>query len=273
MLKIGEFSKVCQVSVKALRHWDSVGLLKPAITDADTSYRSYDISQVAEVHRVLAFRAMGLSLSQIADLLRDHPGAEDIRAMLRLKQVELAAEIEQSQRMLALVETRLADLDMPDRAPYEVALKSAPQTAVLAIRETLPSMDALVTLLAETDRYARGVPSTLMAVFHDSGFEVADLDVEVGFAADTSLRSIPLNEGRALSPVTLPAVETLATTVHHGPWVGLPRAYAALGRWIDQNGYVIAGSGREVFHAIGWDTPNTTVTELQFPVMRAGQSS
>lgn len=41
MLKIGDFSKICQVSIKSLRHWDGIGLLKPALIDSHSSYRYY----------------------------------------------------------------------------------------------------------------------------------------------------------------------------------------------------------------------------------------
>ena len=41
MLKIGEFSKLSRVSVRMLRHYDEMGLLKPAETDHFTDYRYY----------------------------------------------------------------------------------------------------------------------------------------------------------------------------------------------------------------------------------------
>jgi hypothetical protein len=41
MFKIGAFSKICQVLVKALRHWDELGLLKPARTDSLTGFANW----------------------------------------------------------------------------------------------------------------------------------------------------------------------------------------------------------------------------------------
>jgi len=46
MLKIGEFSKIAQVSIKTLRYYDRMGLLKPAHIDRYSSYRYYTLSQL-----------------------------------------------------------------------------------------------------------------------------------------------------------------------------------------------------------------------------------
>src|SRR5260370_18750347 len=69
MLKIGDFSKVSLVSVKALRYYDELGLLKPARVDALTGYRYYSASQLPRLNRILVLKDLGLSLQQIAHLL------------------------------------------------------------------------------------------------------------------------------------------------------------------------------------------------------------
>lgn len=72
MLKIGDFSRICQVSIKALRHWDSIGLLIPAHIDAQSGYRYYTIEQLTQVNRIMALKTMGLGLPQILELTRDN---------------------------------------------------------------------------------------------------------------------------------------------------------------------------------------------------------
>ena len=54
MFKIGEFSKFSQVTVKTLRYYDQIGLLKPAEIDRFTGYRYYSASQLPRLHRILA---------------------------------------------------------------------------------------------------------------------------------------------------------------------------------------------------------------------------
>jgi len=62
MFKIGEFSKLSQVTVKTLRYYDEIGLLKPAEVDRFTSYRYYSVDQLPRLNRILALKDLGLSL-------------------------------------------------------------------------------------------------------------------------------------------------------------------------------------------------------------------
>ncbi|MEL6382003.1 MAG: MerR family transcriptional regulator [Cyanobacteria bacterium J06626_18] len=71
LYKISAFSRLGQVSIKALRLYDQRDLLKPAQVDADSGYRYYRIEQLSRLHRILALKAMGLSLEQIGQLLND----------------------------------------------------------------------------------------------------------------------------------------------------------------------------------------------------------
>ena len=56
MFKIGEFSRFSQVTVKTLRYYDEIGLLKPARVDPFTGYRYYSASQFPRLHRILALK-------------------------------------------------------------------------------------------------------------------------------------------------------------------------------------------------------------------------
>ena len=69
MLKIGEFSKLSRVSVRMLRYYDAIGLLKPAETDRFTDYRYYSEAQLPVVCRITALRDMGFSLGEVRAIL------------------------------------------------------------------------------------------------------------------------------------------------------------------------------------------------------------
>ena len=56
MLKIGDFSKLSRVSIRMLRHYDDIGLLKPAETDAFTGYRYYREDQLLVIGRITALK-------------------------------------------------------------------------------------------------------------------------------------------------------------------------------------------------------------------------
>jgi DNA-binding transcriptional MerR regulator len=117
MLKIGEFSRLCQVTVKTLHHYDELGLIKPAHIDPVTSYRFYTVGQLPRIHRIMALKEMGLSLEQIGLMLENELSTDEMRGMLRFKQSEIQQEVREAQRQLAMVEFRLrmieAEINFP----------------------------------------------------------------------------------------------------------------------------------------------------------------
>ncbi len=60
MFKIGDFSKLGQVSVRMLRHYDQLGLLKPDHIDTFTGYRYYAVEQLVRLNRILFFKDFGI---------------------------------------------------------------------------------------------------------------------------------------------------------------------------------------------------------------------
>jgi DNA-binding transcriptional MerR regulator len=109
MFKIGEFSRLGQVSTRMLRHYDQLGLLKPSQTDKFTGYRYYTIDQLARLNRIIALKELGIPLEQIAQLLgrAGALSAEKLRGMLIMRQAEIARELTAKQAQLAAVEARL----------------------------------------------------------------------------------------------------------------------------------------------------------------------
>ncbi|MDD4297530.1 MAG: MerR family DNA-binding transcriptional regulator, partial [Ruminiclostridium sp.] len=59
MFKIGDFAKLNKVTVKALRYYDSLGLLQPENVDTFTGYRYYSASQMPRLNRILALKDIG----------------------------------------------------------------------------------------------------------------------------------------------------------------------------------------------------------------------
>ena len=88
--KIGEFSKLCQVTVKTLRHYETIGLLSSVEVDEWTGYRYYDIAQLRRMNRIIYLKRLGFSLEEITELFEDgkeYPDTELIQEKIeRCKQ-------------------------------------------------------------------------------------------------------------------------------------------------------------------------------------------
>lgn len=65
MLKIGEIAGLCGISIKALRHYNKIGLFKPEYVDKLTKYRYYSEEQVKKLNLIMDLRDIGFSLKEI----------------------------------------------------------------------------------------------------------------------------------------------------------------------------------------------------------------
>src|SRR5512138_3101742 len=121
MIKIGDFARLGQVSIVTLRHYDEIGLLKPAQVDRFTGYRYYSLDQLPRLNRILALKDLGFSLEETARLLDDALSPAQMRALLRTKQVQLQQRVAEEQARLVRVEARLRQIEQEEIMPtYEV---------------------------------------------------------------------------------------------------------------------------------------------------------
>jgi DNA-binding transcriptional MerR regulator/effector-binding domain-containing protein len=286
VLKIGDFSQLGRVSVRMLRHYDSLGLLKPAHVDYLSGYRFYSVEQLPRLNRILALKDLGLSLEQISTLLkREELPASELRGMLALRQSELERELRDGRERLGRIEARLRQIEREgEPSPYEVVLK---ETAA----RTLVSARAVVPALPDMPRYrcslyeglygwlaARGAgePGPELAIYHVAEFRETEIDTEVAVTVEPGSQGgaePPKLPGARTAVRELPAAKEVASVVHHGSLWGVPDAIGALFAWIGENGYSPAGPYREIH--VFWRendlavTPgglDSIVTELQLPV-------
>jgi DNA-binding transcriptional MerR regulator len=132
LLPIGRFAKATRLSVKALRHYDELGLLRPAFVDPSSGYRYYRPAQANQAEAIRILRSVEMPLEEIAALLAE-AGGEPVAKRLRLHQERLEARLDEHRRMLAFLQ-RL--LDKEDVMPYEVTVKQLPAQPVAATRTT-----------------------------------------------------------------------------------------------------------------------------------------
>ena len=281
MIRIGDFSKLSRVPVKTLRYYDEVGLLKPVEVDAFTGYRLYEYSQLSTLNRILALKELGFSLEEIGHLLDDDLSAEQMRGMLKLREAEARQRMQQEAERLERIEVRLRQIEQEKcMSKYEVVIKSAEQIKVASVRDVVPTPPDQGPMWEELGGYLalnHVRPSgACFTLYYDDEFKERDWDLEVCEQIDVDLSDSTLapdaSAGERIKVRTLPAVDSLACTIHHGPFVTIGEAYNALGQWITDNGYRITGPCREVYlrpQENGSQDDPETVTEIQFPVEKA----
>lgn len=277
MLKIGDFSQLGQVSVRTLRHYDEMGLLKPTHIDRFTDYRYYSVEQLSRLNRILALKDLGLSLEQIAHVLNESPTADQLRSIFAAKQTEIEQQLLENRAKLERVSARLRHIEQEGKLPdYEVTLKQAEPVTIAASRRVVPTIADMAAIRCRlfTDVYAwldgeRIHPSgPELAVYHSRSYTEQDIDLEAGVVvpdgADTGRGGPTQVTTRQLSNV-----KEMASVLFQGNFYDVGQSMVALFTWMGENNYSSCGPYREI-HLFGRenDLPDveSVVVEMQIPV-------
>jgi DNA-binding transcriptional MerR regulator len=266
MFQIGNFSKLSQVTVKALRHYDEIDLFKPARVDPSSGYRYYSTNQLPQLNRILALKDLGLSLDQIKELMTEDVPLDQLRGMLRMKQAELQGLINTEQERLDRVAARLRQIEREGTMPeYEVVKKKIKKMKAATLRGTLPNYGHVPEQIGKVFAYIgqnRGFPvGPPMSLYHDHEYREKDVDVETAVPVKG-----PIKDGEGIVIRELPAIEA-AVLVHEGDVKDISQAYEAAGRWLEENGYQINGPLRERYLSEGPpEDPSQMVIEIQMPI-------
>ena len=269
MFKIGDFSKIAQISGRMLRHYDKIGLFTPEYTDPETGYRYYTANQLPRLNRILALKDMGLGLKQIKELMHDDISADDIESLLYAQKSQIEQTIMADMARLRRVEFRIRQLKQKTTDTYDIVLKSVPKQNYFSTRRLFATKADSDLIHADIDYVQRetglkDLPIT--AILHNDVFE-DELDWEVGFTVeDSATTALAIPDTRQMCLRELPAVSTMATTIQDiSKLTDYIAGYNAIGTWIEGNGYQIAGPVREV----GLDVHSNyapSIFEIQIPI-------
>ncbi len=272
MYTIGEFAALGHVSVRMLRHYDAIGLLRPAEVDPHSGYRRYEPAQLADLLRIAELRDLGCSLDDAAAVL----GAEDANgalvALLSRRRTELRAVIGEEQGRLTRVEHRLAVLErnhpMTASTTARIEYRRIEEVTVYAASGIAPGGEDVSALV---DRILPPLHDALQASgveFHEPGvfwYEnvpgTDDLRVWVSWLAGDSPRVDP-----AWEVITLPAIERAAVLAYRGDMAGIGRAWNELTAAVLADGEDPLGSCREVYLESEPLPQSEWLTELVQPV-------
>ena len=264
LYKIGMFAAMNHVTVKTLRFYEEQGLLMPALIHPETGYRYYTLSQMAVLHQITALKLAGFTLEEIA---RIHSGADE-EAVLLKKKAELLARIGDLTRQIAAVDGYLSKQKNGLSAP--VLVKTIPETTVALMRIRLESYDGLFDRMPEMGALMEkagctcALPEYCFTNYLEPGYKDADILVEICESVVEAKK-----ETGDLRFRTLPAIQA-ACVFHKGSYRTFSESYETVLRYIEENGYEIAGEIRESYIDGVWnkDDESEWLSEIQVPVRR-----
>ena len=264
LYKIGMFAAMNHVTVKTLRFYEKQGLLMPAVINQENGYRYYTLSQMAVLHQITALKMAGFTLEEIA---RIHSGANE-EAVLRKKKSELIAKIDDLTQQIAVVDGYLSKQKTGLSAP--VLVKTIPETTVAAMRVRLESYDSLFDVMPEMGALMEkagcecALPEYCFTGYLEPGYKDEDILVEICEAVTGAKGEIG-----GLYFRTLPEIQA-ACMFHRGSYGALPESYETVLKYIEENGYEIAGAIRESYIDGVWNQEEESgwLTEIQVPVRK-----
>jgi DNA-binding transcriptional MerR regulator/effector-binding domain-containing protein len=275
MFRIGEFSKIAQVSGRLLRYYDELGLLQPVRIDQETGYRYYSAHQLPQLNRILALKELGLTLDQIARLLEGKVSTDEIRGMLLMKKAQIEQTVREELLRFRYIESRIAQIDRDGALRGDdVVLKSVSAQQFIGVEEVSTTLTACRATAWDMRRLltaqvgAKDI-GNFVVVLHSELWDLENLNVEIGFLLNNNrVLELIMPGGEVAGIRELPAVEMMASTMRIGQSELGHSSYAAIGYWAEANGFRFTGPSREVFLQIERGREDEAVAEIQIPVER-----
>jgi len=264
VLRIGEFARLGNVSIRALRFYHQEGLLEPAHVDPSSSYRAYESRQLRHLQDIRLYKDMGFSLAEIRELLRERPSPSELREMLWERRTQLKQRIEDDFVRLARIEAQLEGSNSGTNGQnWRIELRETRPAWVAACRDKIHDYDEAEEMFVELER--RIAPETLTgkraALWHTCLSDGPQIDCE-------ALRFLrhPVNSARGFRTYQMPATR-VASVFHFGEDRTIPRAYEALQAWLGRNNLATRGPKCEIY----WLEPtqgkkSESLTEIRLEV-------
>lgn len=272
MFKIGEFSRLSNVSVRMLRHYEKMELLIPETVDKFTSFRYYSARQLETVGKIQRLKHLGFSLAIIRRLL-EVEDIDELSAFLDLRQQELEEELRQITTQHDMLDSvRKIIREDSNLMNYNVVYKTIPARKVMSIRRVMPSYQDEGILWGEMFGQAQQMnvrltnPPMGVSVFHDAEYKEENVDVEIQSSVEGNYADMD-----TVRFYEAPAVN-VASVTFRGAYDQMNKVTQAIGAWIEDNGYQMNGPMMNIMHVSPGQDPNPEnwVTEACFPVEKIG---
>jgi len=266
LLTIGVFARRSRLSPKALRLYDRLGLLTPALVDEGNGYRRYRECQLETARLIALLRRLDMPLTTVAEIVA---APQDRRAELVTSYWETVERRRASQReLVAHLRIRLSG-EEGSFEMYEIHERDVPEQIVLTEQRHLRAhelpdwLSVTIGRLVGTAQANGGVAAPVFVVYHGEVNEDSDGPVEVCVpvgveveAAETAIRREPAHR-EAYTRITKAQVE----------YPQILSAYDAVAGWIGSEARTIAGSPREVYFTdFMAAAPSDEVCDIAFPV-------
>lgn len=271
MFKIGEFSKLTQVSVRMLRYYDEIGILKPANVDLFTGYRMYSAEQISVLQRIILLRDTKFSTTEIKDIILDDKSL-NIVDELHKKKIQINQEIELEKLRIEKINNAISEIKKQNfKVHCNISFKKVEKIVILSTRDIVPTYfhegvlwNKLCDFIKKENISTKQGMYNNVAMYHDIEHKDENVDIEVGI----TVYKLGENKGEFIYR-EVDTVEKMAYAMVYGPYENLAKAYEMLAYYLESHKEQMAESpSRQICHIGVGDTknPEEYLTEIQIPL-------
>lgn len=269
--KIGDFSRLCRVTVRTLRYYDEIGLLKPVKVDQFTGYRYYSIDQLPKLNRIVMLKGIGLSLDDISGLLHNGMPVDHIRQLMQVKYSEIQERLNQDTRRLRQVEVWLDKIHREGIMPADPGIhqEEIPELRIISKREIGTYEETPDRLLEELrnqlhrpeNREIVTVTGPVMMLSHDEEYKEKDADIEMAIPISGEISvNVP-----SIKVKTLPGCRVISA-IHRGSYYNIDKIYAQIFEYAGEHGLKLVIPLRELYLNRPGEVPeDELLTVIHFP--------
>ena len=267
-LKIGEFSRMMQVTVKTLRHYEQKGLLLPYEVDEWTGYRYYSIDQMQELRYIRNLQKLGFSLDEIGDLQElgsTTPSIRQLNEKISETECQLKILIARRKKLLEWRDSRKKIKTME-----KFSIQSLPEITVASHREIIPNYEAIGPMCVnvigpEMQRLGCVCPPSgyCFTVEHNKEYTPTDIDIEYCEQVEEMGQDSEIIQFKKLEEV--PYAVCLK---HYGPYDRFYESYMEMFKYIEEKGYKMCGLPRCSYVDGIWnqEDPEKWLSIIQVPI-------
>lgn len=266
--KIGEFSRMMQVTVKTLRHYEKKGLLLPYEVDEWTGYRYYTICQMQKLNAIRQLQRLGFTLEEIKELYEEDshvPSVEQLTEKINKTEELLKQLMERRDQLKEWLESSKKHNDMEK---YSIEL--LPEVIVASHREVISDYGALGMLCYEKigpEMQRLGcqcpMPGYCFTIEHSEEYSPDSIDIEY------CEQVVEMGQNsHTIQFKCLPAVEKALCVKHMGPYERFYETFAEVFQYIEENGYRIIDHPRTCYIDGIWnqEDPEKWLSIIQVPI-------
>jgi DNA-binding transcriptional MerR regulator len=264
---IGELSKIFNISTDTLRHYDKIDLIKPEY-DEHNDYRYYSIRDFFKLSRILFFKSLDISLSEIKKYM-GNKNTNNLLCLLKKKEEEIDIKMNRLANLKKNIQTKLELLENIEGKLNHIIIKKMPQRIGAFIDlNNVESDYEIKQTFKRNEKYLK-ISSWLIEGQIYTSLSKEDMDKGILNKFRYFIEIVPIDPQLYTQLKVFPENEYVCIAFL-GPYKNMVQHYQLLIRWIEENGYQIAGDSIEknIVDYDFSDSENEYISEIQIPVMK-----